>query len=197
MDPKNNEHDVDQWLDTALSEYAKGDPRAGLETRVLASLRAERDRVAERRRWWLGVGAVVTAAAIVVAVWLGESPREKSPTKTAETPGAVHREDVEASVKPGPQLQAAQRPQRVMQHRSTAHTARDLQVVTGPKLDQFPSPRTLSKQEQMLVRYLQNDPNKGALLEASAPRAADLHISSVETRPLEIADIGIPVSEKN
>ncbi len=54
MDPIKREPDIDQWLDAALSQYAKAEPRAGLEGRVLATLQAERNRVGLKRNWWWG-----------------------------------------------------------------------------------------------------------------------------------------------
>ena len=41
MDPIEREREVERWLDAALTQYAKAEPRAGLEGRVLAGLRAE------------------------------------------------------------------------------------------------------------------------------------------------------------
>ena len=36
MEPKNNERIADRWLDGALKQYGKAEPRAGVEGRVLS-----------------------------------------------------------------------------------------------------------------------------------------------------------------
>ena len=56
MDPNEREREVDQWLDSALRQYGKADARPGLEIRVLANLKAERDRIAAPHRWWWALG---------------------------------------------------------------------------------------------------------------------------------------------
>ena len=42
---------LDRELDAALAQYGAGEPRAGLEQRVLTNLRAERKKIASRT-WW-------------------------------------------------------------------------------------------------------------------------------------------------
>jgi len=62
----------DRDLDAALATYATIEPRAGLEQRVLANLRAERQRLAARgwRRWPALVAlAVAVLIAVVSASW--------------------------------------------------------------------------------------------------------------------------------
>src|SRR5690349_18066034 len=58
-------------MDAALARYAAAEPRAGLEGRVLANLRAERGRRVAARRWlWPAVAGFALATAIVAAfVW--------------------------------------------------------------------------------------------------------------------------------
>ena len=68
MDPGDGEREVEQWLDAALGQYGKVEPRTGLESRVLANLQSDRTRIATRRRWWWAAGTVPVAAAIVAAV---------------------------------------------------------------------------------------------------------------------------------
>ncbi len=70
---------LDEWLDAALDEYGRSEPRPGIELRTWARLKAS---VARRERWlrrryaaWIAVA--VTLVLVAVAVRIGE--REKAP----------------------------------------------------------------------------------------------------------------------
>ena len=61
-------HDeLDSTLDAALTKYATVEPRAGLEDRILANLRAEQARVLDRA-WWQVHFMACSAAALAVVV---------------------------------------------------------------------------------------------------------------------------------
>ena len=47
----------DELLDKALEEFGRTEPRAGLESRVLANLRIEQERLTRARRWWGALGS--------------------------------------------------------------------------------------------------------------------------------------------
>ncbi len=65
MPPDDPERKLDAWLDEALSRYSAVEPRAGLESRVLYRLGAEKRRPA--RRWWKAwAPALATAAALII-----------------------------------------------------------------------------------------------------------------------------------
>src|SRR5271163_2932709 len=58
---------LDRELDAALAKYAAVEPRLGLEDRILAHVRAERERVRDRSWWrWSVVPAAVAAVAVIV-----------------------------------------------------------------------------------------------------------------------------------
>jgi hypothetical protein len=198
MDPTNRKHDVDQRLDSALSQYSKAEPRTGLESRVLANLEAERNRMASRWRWWWAVGAVAAAAAIVAVVWMGENSRRRNPERVAETSTPTHHEGAQKAIEPGPVPQAAHPVKELAKRRPLSQPSRELAVAATPKLDQFPSRRSLSGEELLLVRRLNEQPDKEALLEAGATLAAgDLSVDNLEIRPLQIPDIEISESKTN
>lgn len=210
MDPMNissressKEREVDQWLDAALNQYGKTEPRTGLESRVLASLQAERNRMASRRRWWWWAAGTVTALAVIlVAAWIGESGRGRKPVNTARTsttpsgevPGSIQPLSAPRVTHPAKGYPAIQEAER----RPTNRLLRDLAASSAPKLDQFPSRRKLSEEESLLVRRLNEQSDKEALLESTATRAeVDLSIDSLEIRPLQIPDIEISESKTN
>ena len=64
---------AEQWLDEAIIHFRDAGPRPGLETRVLAGLRAH---VEQRRRRWRLVLAGSAAAVLVVAL-VASRPRTR------------------------------------------------------------------------------------------------------------------------
>jgi hypothetical protein len=163
MDPINKQSDIDQWLESALSQYGKAEPRGGLESRVLASLRAERNRIAFARRWWWAAGmATATAVAIAVALWVGESGREKNRVSMAGVSTPRKTENLR-STQPQPSAQIAHPPNETAKVRPANRPVRGLAVAT-PKLEQFPSPQPLSEQEKILVSYVTKYPEIAALV---------------------------------
>jgi hypothetical protein len=85
MDPDNPGRKIDAWLDQALARYSGAEPRAGIENRVLAALRAEQ-RNPRRRRWMVWVPAAATAAVVVVAMVAVYSSRKPSPRVLVPSP---------------------------------------------------------------------------------------------------------------
>lgn len=146
---------LDRELDAALARYAAVEPRAGLETRVLAHLQAERERSSAHAAWeWPQVTALVAAVVIVVAmsVWILRKPTQavrhlpatQKNTQVGENSGT-------ATGRP---------PTLVATRKTSGHGPHHVQrVVTAvPKLEQFPSPQPLSEQEQLLANYVTEYP---------------------------------------
>jgi hypothetical protein len=200
MDPIKRERDVDvdQWLESALSQYGNAEPRTGLENRVLANLQAERNRIASRRPWWWAAGAATaTAVAIAMALWAGKSGQERNPANTMGASTTTQREQ-RALVQSGPAPQVAHPAGEIKQRMPASRSVREAVVATMPKLDQFPTQRNLSEEESLLARLLKEQSNKEALLESTPiPEEVDLSIDSLEIRPLEIPDIEISESKTN
>jgi hypothetical protein len=169
MDPIERQRDIDQWLESALSQYGKVEPRTGLESRVLANLQSEKNRIASQRRWWWVVGTAAALAVVVAAVWIGESGHVRHPVSTAGTSATTKREDARELIQtwPAPQFavpQIAYPSKVVAKSRPANRPTHDLAVARTPKQDQFPSPQPLSEQEQILVRYVVKYPEIAALV---------------------------------
>jgi hypothetical protein len=204
MNPNiNKDGEIDQWLDSALRQYAKAEPRAGLEARVLANLRAERSRATSRRCWW-AIGTAAALTTMVVTVWVWENGREVESRSAAGITTTTHREESLESIEPAPipgiAHPAGSTPARQVATRRPppSQPIREMAVATRPKLEQFPSRRNLSKEESLLVLHLNKQSNEEALFEASATRAeVDLSIGSLEIRPIQIPDIEISESNTN
>ena len=181
--------DIERWLDDALAQYAKAEPRVGLEGRVLARLAATREESRQRLRWW-GAWAFSAAAALALALlWLGRVERRLVPqapvARTAAPPqvgaptsgGGRSNADAEAHavvrhvpvIGRGESAHGGRGHDRPGGHRQGGQRPdrKEVGVVEadlGPKLDQFPSPSPLTDQEKMLVRYVQDFPKKAELM---------------------------------
>ena len=162
-------HDeLDSMLDTALAQYAAVEPRAGLEDRVLANLRAGSARAAQKWwwRWSIASAAVAIAAVLIVATTLAwrsgtrrasliahhlsiSGPSMKETGQVASN----HGENGDHQPAPGPPTG------RVMHH---AHAM--IVASAPPRLDRFPSPQPLSEQEKILASYVEKYPEEAVLL---------------------------------
>jgi hypothetical protein len=160
---------IDRELDAALALYAAVEPRAGLEDRILANLRAERAHP-PAHAWWRWTAAPALAAMLLVALTFflrsGERRRDNvaghpSPSHTAQdsvsngTQVVANRASNPTRV-PHPASEKKPRP-RISDHRSAV-------MASGPKLDQFPSPQPLSEQEKILESYVARYPEHAALI---------------------------------
>jgi len=175
MDPNDKTREIDQWLESGLRRYTNVEPRTGLESRVLAKLHAEHNQVASRHGWWWAAGTATALAAIVVAVWVWQDSREaRSPSATTTSPSTYHEESPKATEpQPAPENAhtaggvpavqvATRRPSSIF--RLSPLPSHELAAAAVPKLEQFPSPRPLSEQEQILMSYVAQFPEKAALV---------------------------------
>ena len=165
---KSREQEIDRWLDDALSQYSKVDPRDGLEGRVLARLAEARREPSRKLHWW-GALAFTTAAILAIAL-LWHAHTES--TQFRQTPAAKviapakegHAADSEPALDEKPNHASRDlRPLSVAQSKS--HRRADVTQPTAlPKLEQFPSPQPLNQQEQILMSYVANYPRSAALV---------------------------------
>jgi hypothetical protein len=158
------DHELDRALDAALATYAAVEPRAGLEDRIFANLRAEQAR-AVGRAWWRWPVTAIAVALVVVALGLvWKSVKTSHPV--AKHPPAV----IESGKQTGTQAQnrdpnSARPPVRTPIRRAVRHQPRaEAVAASNPKLDQFPSPQPLSEQEKLLETYVAKFPERAVLL---------------------------------
>lgn len=163
----------DQWLDEALRQYGNVNPRAGLESRVMANL-ALQERSFRSRNWWAGMVSAAMACLLIVAIWLG-SPRhthriEKIPQKPEVATSAV-RELEMTRVAPA---HSAKTLARFFSRESASDVTAEV-VENTPRLGQFPAARPLNEQEQLLVTYVNEFPKEaGEVAQEQAERAKEL-----------------------
>lgn len=156
---------ADKWLDAALKQYCQADPRIGLEGRVLANLRAESERLAERRNWRHALAAVTAIIVVGTMIFLIRGrdvarqvvAKHEAPgvTNTSSGPNSDHTSPNHAAEKVTPSV--ARLPRKSAQ---TSRPARAVETVAEPRLEQFPSPQPLSEQEEMLASYVAQFPHE-------------------------------------
>jgi hypothetical protein len=160
---------LDRMLDKALAKYAVAEPRAGLEDRILANLRAERSRITDRHWWRWSVVAAVIAVVIAVATLALKSGKPLPLVKNPPPANTPRLNEPEIN-RPETQLakhepDAVPPPSHQLPYRNVARSVQPVAVATpNPKLDQFPSPRPLSEQEKLLARYIAQDPERATLV---------------------------------
>jgi hypothetical protein len=150
------DHIIDEQLDAALKAYGAAEPRAGLEGRILANLRAERGRVtAPAWRWWPVLLAVASMLLVGTAVLLKTKAR---PARLATVTTGV------ATVPAAKEVATAHGDEVRVGSPSRARHRENRVVTSAPRLEQFPSPRPLSKQEKLLARYIERFPREAVLV---------------------------------
>ena len=157
MESKNNGR-LDTWLDQALREYGDVEPRAGLETRILANL-ASSSGAAFSRRWWPSFAALALVAALAAAIWIANRPTRPAKESVATAASGSVMPATNSLVRP---------PSAANMKRSTArrrtHVPDARVLARQPRLKQFPSPRPLSEQEQLLTEYVAQFHDKAVLM---------------------------------
>ncbi len=149
MDFERTQFDDDR-LDEALKKYGAAEPRAGLESRILANLSGERENLAWRHSHWrLPAATIAFGVAVVVGFFLTRKPDSPHVNVVNQTSLTENQEISRPAISdPIPPVALG-----AIAHvkKSQRHVA---QVRTEPHLEQFPSPTPLNEQEEMLVRYV-------------------------------------------
>lgn len=153
---------LDRALDAALAQYAAVGPRTGLEDRILANLRSQPAPVGYL--WWRWSIAAVAAVVVLAATLAWRSAKPHPPVVVRHTPTTPQRPQ------PQPAVEAAHAshtpaPRRIQSH-ATAMVAADT-----PKLDVFPAPQPLSREEITLARYVRDFPQEAVLIAQSQEEA--------------------------
>lgn len=150
---------LDLWLDHALRQQGDVEPRPGFESRLLASLSAQR-RNRTRAAWaWTLSGAAV-AIVLLLAVFLRPRVQRYEGPSNNEAANVAHT----VSRRPQPKVLTAEAlgaPSAYHQPHNMTHAAH---VASGdPRLNHFPSVRPLEPAELALARYAVNYPAEAEL----------------------------------
>lgn len=156
---------VDELLDGALKHYGNVEPRTRLEGRVLARLIAARDHAGTPRSRavaFVVVGCtyvLFTVGTIVIA-----HHHSRGTDAAIQRPVAIALSNRSAeTVAPTPK-----KPRSVAGFSAPPHKvitfAATAAAEGAPRLSQFPSPRPLSEQEQLLKRYVRAFPQEATII---------------------------------
>jgi len=153
MNREEHERMVDRVLNEALAPQ-EIEPRAGLEQRILANLRAQ----PEPRPWWRWpwVPAVV---AVVIALAVGLRMTDLTPP--VKPPVVVERQPSIApapKIAPAPAVRAHVRPR--LGSPATLVIAASVTPPEPPRQDVFPSPEPLSEQERLFYQFVRQSPRE-------------------------------------
>jgi|ERR1700683_4332865 hypothetical protein len=183
-----NNDQRDRELNAPLANYTSVEPRTGLEDRVLARLRAEKDHAPVRSQTsWPAVAALAAVIAVVASLaWTSRKPAQSGPSKplAAAAKADEHTGTRIANYKgtgSTPPQEAGSR-RRLKSRAFQSATV----VALAPKLDQFPSPQPLSEQETILFRYITNYPEHAALI--AQARTDELRRDGIEETSVRSGD---------
>jgi hypothetical protein len=148
MVEKNKDQHLDEMLDSLLASYSTAEPRPGMETRILASVR-ERQKFRRLGFTWLWASAGTAAAVlIVIALLFNHSATLPKPPVTAGTISAPHIDSTTA-------------PSNVTMHaprKTPAPPVQERAVEADVRQEVFPTPVPMSDQERLLLQYLRATP---------------------------------------
>jgi hypothetical protein len=177
---------VDDQLDAVLAKYAAVEPRAGLEQRILANLKAQ-ERPATGVAWWRWAGTLAVVLVItILVVWRAEIHRSQQVVRHPANPSQKSQPQIANMGLSGKHQQSPVAVRRPRKRASPGVTQAAGQRSPKPKLDQFPSPQPLSQEELVLARYAVEFPAEAALI----AKAQDEYEKEVQ-REMRSADSGI------
>ena len=154
--------DLDRALDGVTSRYTAVEPRAGLEERILATLRAEQSTASGRTWWKLTLAAAVTAVVVAGLALAWKSGKRVAP-EIVKRP--VLTAGPEALIQTAKRADSSREPENPRIRRAALKQSKSLAVTTeDPKLDQFPSPEPLTEEERALIRYVSQFPGEAVTI---------------------------------
>ncbi len=193
MNSEDQKHAAGQWLDDALARYSAAEPRAGLETRILANLKAH---VSQRRRRWI-LGLAAAAAVMVFAVLMANvrGSRQDAPNNVARQAPPSEIKSINATPAVAIRQQKANagrsHDQRVTASKNVT-IIRPVLEAADAKREQAPADKQLIAQEQPssqddLTQSSQQEPEPVIAQERPAP---EIYISDLKTiQPIEIREL--------
>ena len=157
MDARDRDR-LDRWLDEGLRQSMLGEPRAGLEGRILAGVALASKREPARKSWaW--IFATATIAGLFALLGLGIGHNRERAAHPATPRGTPHSLMAGGAALPAPASRRLAVPSR-----SRRKPAPAMAKTEEPKLEHFPSRRPLSQQEMMLASYAERFPAEAALI---------------------------------
>lgn len=205
MESEKRERLIDDLLDNALKQYGAAEPRAGLEDRVLAAVRAEGRRVTPQNwSWWPAVIACVVLLLSVAGAFLARNHHTDASAAKSHAPAPPRQFPEKAPEKVPEQVMAKASPHERRDGRPFGKLSAGSRPsgkrgpAQPPRLDQFPSPQPLSEQEILLARFVEQFPREAAMIATAQTRLLAMEENEIEREtPLEREEVPQNLQEQN
>jgi negative regulator of sigma E activity len=196
-DQKKKDEFAERWIDSALDRYSDAEPRPGFETRLLASIAAEREKRPRWRAMWMWAALGAAAAVLIAVIALNVSHRQNTGNaqniaKANRPAGASAQSTTGSSVAPTvppkrqrPQMAENSGARQMASHRRGITPQRKsgprlaLASTAPPKQPQFPTPAPLSEQERLLLAYVRATPKAEIENVIAEKQAFQKHVDSL------------------
>jgi hypothetical protein len=168
MKNEDQEKRAEHLAEAALKRYADCEMRPGFETRLLATIAAERERRRSRKlMWiWLPVGALAVIAIAITLLTTRSTRQPNAPLianhhRSANPPVTTQPPPDRATAPQAIVTSRANRPRATRNSTEQVIVAHAIQRDTAaPKRPQFPTPAPLSEQERLLLAYVRRTPQQ-------------------------------------
>jgi hypothetical protein len=142
-----------------LRQYGQIQPPVGLEGRILANLQSVDARPSGILRWWPALAAVAAMLLIGAAILIGREHRRNEVVKAPVLHAPQNLPEVTQARNAAVIPQTSKRRPMTEQKQPTQE-----KNAIEPRPEQFPSPRPLSEQEQLLADYVRERPREAGLV---------------------------------
>jgi hypothetical protein len=184
MDDKRDERFIDELLDASLRHYRSENPRAGLENRILAHVRAA-GQAARPRGLWVWAIAASTAIVMIAAAAAYISRRQPATPVATVNRSVIDRGPFQSTTTHG--QKGTDRGYPLARPTSSAQRALPGTIrqvaAKARRPGQFPTLAPLSEEEKLLLAYASQVP---------ISKLDDLMNRDPKIEPLEIPELKIP-----
>jgi len=162
MADQDKDRQLDNLLDSLLSQYASAEPRPGLETRVLAQIaHSRRDNDARVTRWhWLVAGGALVASAVALGIVLMVFRTGQRPHSLPQTVHNGHTQQLSVAPKSALESSSVATKRPVPKQKRTLMQAAKQDAILTERPAVFPTPVPLSQQERLMFTYMANTPRQ-------------------------------------
>lgn len=180
--------EVDTIMEDGLASYCLAEPRRGMEKRIVRSLLAQEK--PRRARWPWALGALATAALIVISLPT-TSVKTAHPRRVVQTAPATH--SVPQTNLSGPKeagVRSEATPNHAIGTREGSRSGAERTVArahrTGNGDEMFPSPQVLSEEESRIIALVDQHPAEisQALIEAQTRSVEPVRVAAIHIEPL-------------
>jgi len=168
---------LDTWLDIALKQHRSEGPDAEMEARLLRLLRAIPQK-SSRSNWRLVLAAASVCALILIAVLVSNNRRPRghyiavSPARQQ----TLAANNVATPTAPMANARGESASGKKPRHTVASHVAAQVWPL------QFPTPRPLSQQEQLLARYVHEQPQQAQFVARARSELLKQTLAEFEAR---------------